>query len=79
MTCPRTLNKITELATPTRRCMRKGPCIKRDNQVYPAGETSESEILGTWSSFGRWTGVDLASMIEDHDLVEKVVDTLSRF
>ena len=39
---------------------------------------SESEILEIRSSFRGWAEVDLASVIEDDDLVEKIVDTLSR-
>ena len=36
----------------------------------------EAEFLEIRSSFGGWTEVDLTSVIEDHDLVEK--DVLAR-
>ena len=37
-----------------------------------------SEVFKIGSSFGRWAEVDLTSVIEDHDPVETIVDTLSR-
>ena len=39
------------------------------------GKGLESEVFKIGSGFGRWAEVDLTSMIEDHNPVEKVVDT----